>query len=126
MKLLREHKRTQQAQQLKAGPAWERSNLVFTDALGGHLSHSTLAHTFKRIARRIGLPEARFHDIRHSYAVAALRSGIDIKTVQESLGHHTAAFTLDTYAHVTERMRKEAADKMEGFLKGMKRTASDG
>ena len=60
-----------------------------------------------------------FHDLRHSYAVAALRSGDDIKTVQENLGHHTAAFTLDTYAHVTEKMRQESARRMDRFIEGI-------
>ena len=54
--------------------------------------------------------------LRHSYAVAALQSGDDIKTVQETLGHHTAAFTLDIYGHVTERMKKDSADRMERFI----------
>jgi len=116
MKLLLEHKDRQQEAAARAGRAWNHSDLVFTNALGENLSHSTLAHTFKRIMRQIGLPDARFHDLRHSFAVAALRSGIDIKTVQESLGHHTASFTLDTYLHVTEKMHKDASDKMEAFM----------
>ena len=47
--------------------------------------------------------------------VAALQAGDDVKTVQETLGHHTAAFTLDVYGHVTERMRHESAARM-GFI----------
>jgi site-specific recombinase XerD len=58
-------------------------------------------------------------DLRHSYAVAALQSGDDIKTVQENLGHHTAAFTLDVYGHVTDRMKQASADRMEGFIKSV-------
>jgi integrase len=75
---------------------------------------------FKRIAASIGIPDARFHDLRHSYAVAAIRSGDDIKTVQENLGHHTAAFTLDVYGHVTEQMKRESANRMEAFISGLK------
>ena len=52
-----------------------------------------------------------------SYAVAAISSGIDIKTVQGNLGHATAAFTLDVYGHVTDRMKRESADKMEDFIR---------
>ena len=51
--------------------------------------------------------------------MAALQSGDDIKTVQENLGHHTAAFTLDVYGHVTERMKQDSADRMERFIKGV-------
>ena len=43
----------------------------------------------------------------------SLESGDDVKTVQENLGHHSASFTLDVYGHVTERMRKQNAERME-------------
>ena len=95
-------------------------NLVFTNEIGGHLTHGTVYKNFKRIISDLGLPEARFHDLRHSYAVAALQSGDDVKTVQENLGHHTAAFTLDVYGHVSERMKQESAARMEGFIKSVK------
>lgn len=67
-----------------------------------------------------GLPEKRFHDLRHTYAVASLRAGDDIKTVQENLGHHTAAFTLDQYGHVTGDMRDESSRRMQRFIDGLK------
>ena len=66
---------------------------------------------------QIGSPETRFHDLRHSYAVASIRSGNDIKTVQENLGHATAAFTLDVYGHVTEKMKQESAAQLDQFIK---------
>lgn len=65
----------------------------------------------------IGLSEERFHDLRHSYAVAAIESGDDIKTVQTNLGHATASFTLDVYGHVSQRMRQQSADRMEAFIR---------
>ena len=61
----------------------------------------------------------RFHELRHSYAVAAIKSGDDIKTVQGNLGHATASFTLDIYGHVTEQMKRESADRMEQFIKNV-------
>lgn len=67
----------------------------------------------------IGTPNVRFHDLRHSYAVASLRSGDDIKTVQENLGHATAAFTLDVYGHVTQKMKQDSADRMERFIRSV-------
>lgn len=54
---------------------------------------------------------------RHSYAVAAIRSGDDIKTVHGNLGHATAAFTLDVYGHVTDQMKQESAARMESYIK---------
>ena len=56
-------------------------------------------------------------DLRHSFAVASIRSGDDIKTVQGNLGHATAAFTLDVYGHVTEQMKQASAQRMEGYIK---------
>lgn len=91
-------------------------NLVFTDELGGNVSAQTIYLHFKKIAEKIGVPSARFHDLRHSYAVAAIRSGVDIKSVQGNLGHATASFTLDVYAHFTEDMRQDSAQRMERFI----------
>ena len=53
------------------------------------------------------------------YAVASIKSGDDIKTVQSNLGHATAAFTLDVYGHITEQMRKDSAARMEKFIQSV-------
>ena len=117
MKLLRTQRAKQAEQQLRAGPMWKDSGLVFTNELGHHLAIHTVYKDFKQIAASIGCPDARFHDLRHSYAVAAIRSGDDIKTVQGNLGHATAAFTLDVYGHVTDQMKRESAARMESYIK---------
>lgn len=106
----------QAEQRLKAGPFWQDFGFVFTDELGQHLKPHTVYKSFKALAAAIGSPETRFHDLRHSYAVASIRSGDDIKTVQENLGHATAAFTLDIYGHVTEQMKQASAARMESFI----------
>lgn len=117
IQVLTAQRKAQYEQRLKAGPVWSNLlNLVFTNALGKNLCSQTVYLHFKKLAAAAGVPDARFHDLRHSYAVAALRSGDDIKTVQKNLGHHTAAFTLDTYAHVTEKMRQESARRMDNFI----------
>lgn len=67
------------------------------------------------------MPDKRFHDLRHTYAVVSLQAGDDLKTVQENLGHHTAAFTLDQYGHVTETMRQASAQRMELFINSLNR-----
>ena len=58
----------------------------------------------------------RFHDLRHTFATLALQNGVDVKTVSSILGHFSAGFTLDTYAHVTTTAQREAAKKMDGVL----------
>lgn len=118
--ILREQKRQQVIMKLRAGPVWDNpEGFVFTNEVGEHLARQTVYKQYKKIVESIGMPMARFHDLRHSYAVAALQAGDDIKTVQENLGHHTASFTLDVYGHVTEQMRKNSADRMEAFIKSV-------
>lgn len=117
---LKKERRRQAENKIKAGTAWDNSfNLVFTNELGGNYCPQTVYLNFKRVAASAGVPAARFHDLRHSYAVAALRSGDDIKTVQGNLGHHTAAFTLDVYGHVTEQMKRDSAARMDSFISGI-------
>ena len=98
-----------------AGELWEDSGLVFTTE--HHLSISTVYKTFKSIVERIGCPDVRFHDLRHSYAVASIRAGDDIKTIQGNLGHAIAAFTLDVYGQVADRMKQASTDRMNTFIK---------
>ena len=120
MQLFRDRKIQQYQHKEKAGAAWSNPmNLVFTNELGGNLIPQTVVRHFKEIVSSIGRPEARFHDLRHSYAVASLRSGDDIKTVQGNLGHATAAFTLDVYGHVTNQMQEASAIRMEAYIKGI-------
>ncbi len=115
---LQQQRRWQMQQKLLLGSDWQNpEDLVFTNEFGTHLTKPTVYREYKRIVAAIGCPNARFHDLRHSYAVAAIRAGDDIKTVQGNLGHATAAFTLDVYGHVTDQMKRESADRMERFIR---------
>ncbi len=117
MDALRRQQERQQRQQALAGMLWDNKfNLVFTDASGKYLVRRTVVKHFKKITERAGISEdARFHDLRHSFAVTSLYAGDDIKTVQANLGHATAQFTLDVYGHVTQKMRQESANRMQKF-----------
>ena len=59
--------------------------------------------------------------MRHTFAVMSLQEGDDVKTVQSNLGHATASFTLDVYGHVSEKMKKESAARMEAFIESVKK-----
>lgn len=80
------------------------------------MSPDSVLHMLHRVLKRAGLPKVRFHDLRHSFATLALQNGVDVKTLSSMLGHYSAGFTLDTYAHVTTSMQHEAAAKVRGFL----------
>ena len=71
----------------------------------------------KKLLEKAGIEEhVRFHDLRHTFSTLAIQSGIDPKTVAEILGHASAEFSLDVYTHVTAGMKKEAAQKISGFM----------
>ena len=92
------------------------SHWVFPSPTGGPISPDSVLHMLHRVLKRAGLPRVRFHDLRHTFATLALQNGVDIKTVSGMLGHFSAGFTLDTYAHVTTAAQKEAAKTMEKVL----------
>ena len=122
MSVLSEHKKAQDLQRQAVGPAWDDGgfpNLVFTHPDGSHLSQPTVWKALQKILKKAGLERHRFHDLRHTYVVNAFRAGDDVKTVQQNAGHYSAAFTLDRYAHVTETMRRESADRMQNFFEAL-------
>lgn len=120
MQELKAQRRRQLEAQLRAGPEWDNSpGLVFTDSTGRPLCQQYIYKRFLKLLAAAGLEGVRFHDLRHTYAVNAIRAGDDIKTIQGNLGHATAAFTLDRYGHLTDRMKQDSAARMEGFIKNV-------
>ena len=99
-------------QKKKAGS----SPWVFPSPNGGPISPDSVLHMLHRVLKRAGLPKVRFHDLRHTFATLALQNGVDIKTVSGMLGHFSAGFTLDTYAHVTSAAQRQAAQTMGNIL----------
>ena len=89
---------------------------VFPSPNGGPISPDSVNNMLKRVLERAGIPKVRFHDLRHTFATIALQNGVDIKTVSGMLGHFSAGFTLDTYAHVTTSAQKEAAQTIGQVL----------
>jgi hypothetical protein len=72
-----------------------------------------------RAARRAaGLSRIRLHDVRHSYATAALAAGIPAKIVSERLGHANIAITMDTYSHVLPGLDEQAAGTVAQLILG--------
>lgn len=125
--VLRFRKRQQEGEREAAGEAWlkeivftgskpERNDLVFTNLLGSPLDPRSFTHGFDRLLKQAGLPKMSFHALRHTFATMSLQEGVDIRTTQENLGHHAAAFTLDVYSSVTAKMKKEATDKIGNLL----------
>ena len=90
---------------------------MFPSGRTGEMYHPDSVVTLhKRILKDAGLEHIRFHDLRHTFATMALQNGVDVKTVSSMLGHYSAGFTLDTYAHVTTDAQLKAAQTMGNIL----------
>jgi len=117
MDVLRHIKATQAQWKLNLGKEWNNEmNLVFTNEYGGHLTGSAVYKALKTIVAGLGLDAVRFHDLRHSFVLYALQCGDSIKEVQEALGHTTITTTMDTYGHISQKMKQESADRMNNFI----------
>ena len=116
---LRAQRRRIAEMKLLAGGKWKddplSASMIVRSTNGGPLSASALENAVSRLAEPLNLPGLRPHDLRHSYAVAALRAGADPKTVQHNLGHASAAMTLDIYAAYTTDAAAEAARRISTY-----------
>ena len=113
---LEEHKIRQEQERADVGSAWRDSGLVFTRPEGSPIHPDLITDWFRRLARAARLPPIRLHDVRHSYATAALAAGIPAKVISERLGHATIAITLDVYSHVIPGMDAQAADAVASLI----------
>ena len=95
-----------------------KNEWIFTDPLRPELPVAPPAayRKMKQLLQKAGLPNIRFHDLRHTFATHALTSGVDAKTLSGILGHTNASFTLDTYTHVTTDMQQRASNIVGGFM----------
>lgn len=116
--LLQEHKTRQDQLRHAQGPLWEGHNLVFSTDRGRPLMWRNVTREFKKFLQRAGLPDLRFHDLRHSNGTIMASAGIPLKVIQERLGHSDPRTTLQFYGHATPAMGKEAARKLNALLRG--------
>jgi len=120
--VLKEHRVAQLEARLKAGAGWTPEpgleDLVFTSRTGKPILPRNVNRALEAVLRRAGLPQLRFHDLRHSHATLLLKEGVNPRVVQERLGHSTVAMTLQVYSHVLPDLQKEAAEKLDRTLFG--------
>lgn len=94
-------------------PEYNFLNLAFCNEIGEPTDPESISWSFKRDLEKAGLPDIRFHDLRHGHATMLLELGEDIKVISDRLGHSTITLTADTYSHVRERLQRESSRKPE-------------
>jgi integrase len=111
------HRDLQDAKRARANGSWHDRGLVFPNTIGGFADYTNLVPChFKPLLRRTGLPDVRFHDLRHTCATLLLIRGVHPKIVSEMLGHSSVSITLDVYSHVIPGLGDAAATAMEEAL----------
>jgi integrase len=111
------HRKRQLEQQLRAGAKWQDDDLVFTTTIGTAVDAQNVVNRhFKPMLRRAGLPDIRWHDLRHTCATLLLSRGTHPTYVQKLLGHASVQLTLDRYSHWMPSMGKHTASAMEEAL----------
>ncbi len=115
----------------------ESNDLVFTNEIGKPVDPRALTRHFERLIDKINrdieligekgdwkqedieakkIEKISFHGLRHTYATLCLQQGVDMKTIQENLGHFDPGFTLSVYSGVTDKMKQESTDKIGSIL----------
>lgn len=113
---IREHRKHQLEDRLRAGAYWEDWGLVFCNEIGQPLERCSVTHRFQRALEKAGLPRFRFHDLRHTAATFLLAQGVDLRVVMEVLGHSEIALTANLYTHVLPALKHDAANRMDAML----------
>jgi len=113
---LNEYKAERESLNLHLGRLLNLDDLVFANVEGKPIDPSVLSHAFKRIARKVGLENVRFHDLRHTFASLMLLRGAKPKVISEALGHSSVAFTMDVYSHIIEGMQEDAMALLDEVL----------
>ena len=98
------------------GEDWQDLDLVFPTTIGTPIHNRKLLRKFKKLIKEAGLPEIRFHDLRHTAASLMLNQGIHLLIVSRRLGHAKPSITLDIYGHVIPSMQEQAAEVMDEIV----------
>jgi integrase len=123
--VLKAWRKTQREDRMRARPAgWPptvipgESGPVFTDALGRLVTGDHLSNRYHRLVKAAGVPEIRFHDLRHTHGSLLIEAGTPITVVAERLGHSQTSTTLNIYAHAIKGADDRAAAAFAALVDG--------
>ena len=121
---LKHHKLTQSKNKLKYGEFYSdvifndtSYDLIFRHENGKYIVPSTFLQRLKRVCKNNKIEKnIRWHDLRHTNATYLIESGVNLKVIQDRLGHSLMQTTADTYSHVTKKMNRDATAKLTSLI----------
>ena len=111
--LLLRMKTRQESCRALCGYCYQESDYIYVNDLGVPYCPNYVTAHFRRLLKKHGLRVIRFHDLRHTCASLLLKNGVDMKDIQEWMGHSSYSTTANIYAHLDDRSKRRSADKME-------------
>jgi len=113
---LSRHRLRQLDERDAAGADYHDSGYVFTSLRGDPMAPDRISRLFRALAAEAGLPPIRLHDLRHGAATLALAAGVDLRVVQDMLGHCSIVLTADTYTSVLPTVAHKAAEQVAALV----------
>jgi integrase len=117
--VLRSHRAAQNEERLRLGPLWQDLDLVFPAPDGRPQYRQAFFRDYRRIVNKSGIEQpgsVNWHTLRHTAGSLWILHGVDIFTVSRRLGHASAAFTMDVYAHLLKGQQREAAVALDHLI----------
>jgi len=116
LKKLKAFQEQQERLRVAAGDKWQENGMMFTSSIGTFLDQTKVSREFKKVLKRAGLPDIRFHDLRHTSLSSLMENDTPVNTVQRRAGHAKASTTVNIYGHASTRSQNEAAEKIEELV----------
>jgi integrase len=113
---LAEHRLRQDCEREACGGRWQENGLIFPSSIGTPLEPHRIYDEFKELLVKAGLPDMRFHDLRHTALSLLIEMGIAVTTVQQRAGHSKASVTTDIYGHSMSKSQERAAEMIEELI----------
>lgn len=113
--ILKKHSLLQKENKLRYGEYYTNSNFICTKENGEHITTDSLKYLSRVINYELGIT-FNFHSLRHTHATMLLEAGANIKDIQARLGHSKLSTTMDTYSHVTNKMKNDTVNILENII----------
>jgi integrase len=115
LKMLKLHEHKQTVEKVKA-KEYIDGNYIFCSKEGRPINPRNFTKYFHKFLADAGIDKTNLHNLRHTYATTGIENGIDMKVMQELLGHSTMQVTSEIYTHVSQDKKRQEINKLKGIL----------